>query len=272
MSSDRQSFERVVVHSKPVPDRVVLAGVSSEYREITVAGPLADHFYCMWVHCLKPKQVGQITVVPDGCVDIVWVDGRMEIIGPHIGAHLVPITQSRNVVGMRFRPGAATQWLRAPMSELVGRRVDAREFFGFSAQDIAQRVSNAQSMALRGKVLARSLSRFALELPAAPAEMTFIFDALQNCSTGKGLSIVLERLSISPRTLRRRCETAFGYGPKTLDRILRFRRFMNLARQEGATLAELALEAGYADQPHLTREARRLSNLQPTSVMAQLRG
>jgi AraC-like DNA-binding protein len=85
------------------------------------------------------------------------------------------------------------------------------------------------------------------------------------------MAILLERLDTSPRTLRRRCQETFGYGPKTLDRILRFQRFLRLARHSaGPRLVELAFAAGYADQAHLTREVRRLSGLSPKTILAQL--
>ncbi|TGS79232.1 AraC family transcriptional regulator, partial [Mesorhizobium sp. M3A.F.Ca.ET.175.01.1.1] len=59
-------------------------------------------------------------------------------------------------------------------------------------------------------------------------------------------------LHMSERTLRRRFDDTFGYGPKTLDRILRFHRFRRLQRQQSdASTALLAIEAGYADQAHL---------------------
>jgi AraC-like DNA-binding protein len=59
--------------------------------------------------------------------------------------------------------------------------------------------------------------------------------------------------------------------PKTLDRILRFQRFLGLARQSAEPrLADLAFEAGYSDQAHLTREVRRLSGFSPATVLRQL--
>jgi AraC-like DNA-binding protein len=61
---------------------------------------------------------------------------------------------------------------------------------------------------------------------------------------------------------------ALGYGPKTLERILRFQRFRALAaRRPYLGLAELAAVAGYADQSHLTRECRRLAGGTPTSLL-----
>jgi AraC-like DNA-binding protein len=57
---------------------------------------------------------------------------------------------------------------------------------------------------------------------------------------------------------------AVGYGPKTLARILRFRRLQALAP---APLAELALDAGYADQAHMTAEVTRLAGVPPVRFL-----
>ena len=64
-------------------------------------------------------------------------------------------------------------------------------------------------------------------------------------------------LGLSERQLRRRFADAVGYGPKTLARVLRFQRFLELAAANHDDLAGLAFAAGYADQAHLTRECRR---------------
>ena len=88
---------------------------------------------------------------------------------------------------------------------------------------------------------------------------------------GQLVDRLTDHTGMSERTLRRRCHELFGYGPKTLERILRFQRFMGLAR--GAvlqTLAGIAAEAGYADQAHLARETRELAGFTPSAVVAQL--
>jgi len=83
---------------------------------------------------------------------------------------------------------------------------------------------------------------------------------------------VCEVLGMSERTLRRRSLEAFGYGPKTLHRILRFQRFLRMARStsSGKSLAQLAMDAGYADQSHLSREARELAGMTPATVLGHL--
>jgi AraC-like DNA-binding protein len=125
----------------------------------------------------------------------------------------------------------------------------------------------------RLRSLEQALCRLAPDVDPPSPDMGFVFNALATESGGPGLAVILDRLDMSPRTLRRRCHDAFGYGPKTLDRILRFQRFMKLARHaDEPSLAGLAFEAGYADQAHLTREVRRLSGFSPAMMLSQLRG
>ena len=71
---------------------------------------------------------------------------------------------------------------------------------------------------------------------------------------------VADAVGLGERQLRRRSLAAFGYGPKTLQRVLRFQRALGLARS-GMALADVAQAAGYADQPHLANEVRVLAGV-----------
>jgi AraC-like DNA-binding protein len=78
-------------------------------------------------------------------------------------------------------------------------------------------------------------------------------------------------LGIGERQLLRRFNAAVGYGPKLLDRVLRFQRFVDRAPAvagEGEQLARAAAELGYADQAHLSRDCKRLSGLSPLALVA----
>ena len=213
-----------------------------------------------------------MAVVPDGCVDIIWIDGDLAIAGPDVGVHAVTLAPGTTVIGARFRPGVARRWLGISMAEIVGGRVSLREFWGASAHAIAQRIGDAPTTTDRIRVFEAALDRVAKAHEPAASDMGFVFNALKTRSAGPGMSAILDQLAISPRTLRRRCEDAFGYGPKTLDRILRFQRFLaRVKRGPSTTLAALAVDAGYADQAHLTREVLRLSSLTPATILSQVR-
>ena len=54
----------------------------------------------------------------------------------------------------------------------------------------------------------------------------------------------LGRLAMSERTPRRRFDESFGYGPKTLDRILRYQRFLGQVRLSQSLLQFLRWKRG----------------------------
>jgi len=102
-------------------------------------------------------------------------------------------------------------------------------------------------------------------------------EAVRNLMPWRGGPAALPALlSISGRQLRRRCRAAVGVGPKELHRILRFQAFVarvqaSIARQgpSDGDLARWAVEAGYHDQAHLSRECRRLVGVTPGEFLAQ---
>ncbi len=75
---------------------------------------------------------------------------------------------------------------------------------------------------------------------------------------------VAAELGVSARQLHRRVSDAVGYGPKLLTRVLRFRRLQALPP---APLVELALDAGYADQSHMTAEVTQLAGVTPVRFL-----
>ncbi|MFC7740774.1 helix-turn-helix domain-containing protein [Nocardiopsis composta] len=75
---------------------------------------------------------------------------------------------------------------------------------------------------------------------------------------------------LSERQLRRLLLDHTGLGPRALQRVARLQRFLRAADTgPDRPLADLALIAGYADQPHLTREVRRMSGLTPAALFTE---
>lgn len=251
---------------------VLASAATTQYQERRPTAALDHHIQCVWSTSLAEDQAAALAVVPDGCIDLTWINGDLVVAGPDVSVAASPITEGNSVVGVRFRPGAARNWLRLPMSEIVGTRLPLSEFWGGRAHTISARIGDASSTAERMRILEATLGEMAADIAPPERAMGFVFNALKSDSGGRGLSIVLERLDVSARTLRRWCHASFGYGPKTLDRILRFQRFLNFASADGGdSLAGLAFEAGYADQAHLTREVRSLSGFSPATILSQLR-
>ena len=205
--------------------------------------------------------------MPDGCVDILWTGETLCVAGPDTHPILEQVQPGRRVVGVRFRPGAAYPWLGVPLSEILNVRVPLAEFWKRDAGELADHASRAPHPGAVVEVLQRALlDRLATVGPADRQIALLRAHALtkQPVSNFGGLS---------ERTLRRRCLDTFGYGFKTLQQILRFQRLFGLAAlTTHIELANLAADAGFADQAHMSREVRRLCGVTPAALIAQLYG
>ena len=157
----------------------------------------------------------------------------------------------------------------------VDRRIPLKEFWGADACRVAAQASEARDVGALVRTIESALTRRAPSIPARRPDMHAAFELLSaGAPSGKALIPWLAgQLALSERTLRRRFDAAFGYGPKTLDRILRFQRFLKRLRGTcNGSMAGLAMEAGYADQAHLGRESRRLAVTTPQRIAALLAG
>ena len=247
-------------------DKSVLAGVAGVYREEAPPEPLHPHFRCLWQHTVDPGPSGQIAVVPDGCVDLVWQGEGLFVAGPDVVASHPDLKAGAELIGVRFQPGAAVSWLGLPMREIVGRQIDLTEVWGPRARALAERLGGGRNQAVRVEEFQRALIGMLGQIAAPAREMRAAFAMIERGGQTHGLA---HRLNLSERTLRRRFDEHFGYGPKMLERILRFQRFLTLARQEAMPLAEIAVAAGYTDQPHLNRDTLALSGRTPGRILQE---
>lgn len=248
----------------------ILAKGVGIYREEPLAGPLSDHFSHVWFHHLSDI-CGRMAVVPDGCSDLILVEGQLFVVGPDQTAAFPAIASGSTIVGLRFRPGSAMHWLKTPLSHLVGQTVPLEAFWGRQALEIEDRLAECGA-ADRLEILLRTLRQQAATVERPHAEMRALFCWLSQSDPRRAsIRRFAASSAVSERTLRRRSLDSFGYGPKTLERVLRFQRLLTLmGRQKPVQLADFAAESGYADQAHMSREVRELSGLTPREICAQL--
>jgi AraC-like DNA-binding protein len=206
-------------------------------------------------------------ILPDGGVDLLWRTGRLLVAGPDRDAFLSPVA-GETIVGLRLLPGVAGPVLGFPASELLGLRVPLGDVWHLDGLD--ERLATLEPPASRRAELERALLERRAEIGSPDPLVRAATDRLGVPAARVGP--LSDELGTSERQLRRRFHDAVGYGPKTLDRILRFQRFVARARALAAgeeELARVAAELGYADQAHLSRDCSRLSGLTPRDLVAE---
>jgi AraC-like DNA-binding protein len=234
------------------------------YREWLPPAYLRASVACYWIS-VTPLGHGPAvaSVMPDGCTDLIWQSGIGAFIaGPDTGPAPTRLPAGTVLVGVRFWPGAGGPALGVPLSELRDQRVDVA--------DCLPRLAGQLSADLTPERALSVITAACHDFVAAGPPDNLVRHATNLLADGHtSVAGLCATLALSERQLRRRFDNAAGYGPKTMQRVLRFRKVLaQLTVAPQADLATLAVQIGYSDQAHLTRETRRLAGLTP-SVLAQ---
>jgi AraC-like DNA-binding protein len=227
------------------------------YREFRPPAGLEAAVACLWENDAKQGRVQR--VVPDGCLDLIWLaDRELVIAGPDTGPRFVTLPARTRSSGIRLRPGAGGAFLGLPASEVRDQQVRAEVVFGAEAARLEDRLAAAgpafrmrllSSVVARRGVVPDPLVRAAARRLAAPKTR---------------VAEVAAELGVSERQLHRRTVAAVGYGPKFLGRVARLRRLVALP---DCSLAVRAFAAGYASQAHMSDEVRALTATTPVRFL-----
>ncbi|MFB9923219.1 helix-turn-helix domain-containing protein [Amycolatopsis halotolerans] len=241
------------------------------YRESPPPEPLRRLVRCRW----ESVEPGPKRIVPDGCVDLVAGHGEVFVAGPDTAAWTSVFPPGTRLRGLRFQPGAAAAMLGVGADELRDSRISLTDLWNHRGATLADEI-------LSGRDLADAMADVATEQAAAADPVVERMLARLTAEAARDAEIPGrgERTSRSAgppagagrseRQARRLFTLAVGYGPATYRRVLRLQRAIALAPAT-ATLADLAVAAGYADQSHLTRECRTLTGLTPSAYFPLLR-
>jgi AraC-like DNA-binding protein len=172
----------------------------------------------------QPGQAAARTglVLPDACSDLIWERGvGAYVAGPDTGPARPMIKPGTVIVGIRFRPSAGGQVLKTPLSEIANQRVPLADLL----PPVARRLSSALDPAeAADRVLAITVGLIA---DGAPDRAMARAAVLLRDPAARAEAVAAE-IGLSERQFRRRSQAAAGYGPKTLQRVLRFHRFVRL--------------------------------------------
>ena len=221
---------------------------------------------------------------PDGAVEImvhlgtplVEVRGdkrrlehpRSAVVGHLVGPVLLEPRGPVRVAAARLRPSAVGPIFRLPAHELVDETLAAEELLGRPGRLLVERVASADDPLLE---LAEAIH----ELVRDARRSELACRAERKISEARGqlkLVRLAQALGTSPRSLQRHFRDQLGISPKRFATLRRFEETCRrLRRSPPASLVDIALSSGYADQAHFTREFRSLIGVPPRRWLAKRR-
>lgn len=240
------------------------------------AFPETSLFEGAWCLSLPPGEQVQ-EIAPDGCCELIVhrgrpplelrADGEAEQPGALIYGPLTRVLELRpqgalDMMGLRFRSWAigafcpdpfALRNRAQPLEMVIGREVAGLLFrsaeagfqaFGKAARDgLAPAATPPREQAL--------LEQLAKELVVHP---------------GAEIADLVHWSGKTQRTLGRYYRRCAGLTPGEYLRLRRFQRARTAIKQGATDLAGVAVDAGYADQAHMTRDFRRLAGRTPVQL------
>ena len=237
------------------------------YREFAPgedAGRLVERY---WV--LEGAAPGTVQrVVPDGRPELIlnlgqpfeslqnghWAtQPRCFIAGQLTGPLLLRAPGVTRILGVRFRPGGASQLLGVPMQELTDRVVPAHDL-------------GLASLAERASLPDVECALLALERGRSDS---LVDEAARLLTLSPDVGAAASLLGVSARQLERRFKARVGVSPKYFARIRRFQRVFHALEDAGAGgWVDAAAACGYDDQAHLIRDFRTFAGEPPSHLLA----
>jgi AraC-like DNA-binding protein len=238
--------------------------------ELPPPAPLAELVLCLWRRRF-PSDVPCVIqpTLPDGCIDLVSMNGGpVYVMGPETVGVSHVVSGGTDIVGLRLRPGVGARVFGGAVGELVDAGAPLLDLAGAPAVRGGTRHTLADSSPDH-----RPLIDALLPLIAAAGPDDGVAWGVGWLARHPAASIddLCRHLGWSSRETRRRFTTALGFGPKVMQRMLRFQRALLLAelgyRHPHPPLGALAAAADYTDQPHMTREFRALAGATPGELL-----
>jgi len=179
-------------------------------------------------------------------------------LGPQRGVHIqMPLASLAAVIG-------------APVAALANRVVPLADLIGKDARDLGHRLGSAAQCHAQFDLLDAFLVRRLADAP--PPDRAVAWAIAQLGRPGPPTVQALAReIGWSRKHLAQRFAAVTGFSPQRYRSLARFERFSAaIAARPDESLAMLAIDAGYHDQPHMSREVQAFGAMTPGELRRRL--
>jgi AraC-like DNA-binding protein len=261
----------------------------SFYRAIPPPQALRPFIHSLWIYDgYRPPHLLD-RVLPTGTLEIVvpiggkrlsWRelsghDGTCRtalVSGPRRIAFDVPTAPQGRLVGVHFHPGGAWPLLATPMDALADQHHPLEDLLGASARELAERLDDAASDTERLAMLSAFFLEHARSRRASHPAVTSMLRRAALGSSDVAIATEVAASGLSHRRFIELFRREVGLTPRDFLRVKRFQRALGIAARSGRAGADLACEAGYADQSHWILECRKHAGLSPRELLEKQRG
>ncbi|MCA1635610.1 MAG: AraC family transcriptional regulator [Acidobacteria bacterium] len=224
-------------------------------------------------------------VLPNGAIELIFnFDNPHKLLNKHNHAKfelfrscwiaglqesplLIEPTGQTNLLGIRFRPGGATPFLRLPVFELSNRVIECEQVFGGWITELHERLFFAKRDRDKVRLVETGLMQ-QLDRERIDPLVEFVLPKLHSADSRRTVAELSRSSGFSNKHFITRFKKSVGTTPKLLARILRFQSVIHLVKDRAqVNWAEVAQRCGYYDQAHMIKDFQSFSTSTPTDYL-----
>jgi len=190
-----------------------------------------------------------------------WLAGLQS--GPMVSAQ----PPRQDVMGVRLCPAGAYALMEGPMREISELVVDLEDLVGRAAGELAERCYDAASVEERLRRAADWVAERVTKARGVDPAIAWAAGRIEQSGGAVSIAELRWQTALSKTRLAAPFGEQIGLAPKLYSRVVRFRRATAMLQKGAQPLIEVALAAGYYDQPHMNAEFRELSGLSPREFL-----
>ncbi|HEY8458512.1 MAG TPA: helix-turn-helix domain-containing protein [Actinopolymorphaceae bacterium] len=221
-----------------------------------------ERFWAVHWDLTEPYEVG---LIPQPCVNLTFLPvlgAEVHGVGTRTSKH--PLVGRGQVFGVKFRPGGFAAYRHVNAAAFTDRSTPMREVFGASADELADAVLATPDDERRIELVTKYLRQRMTVDDTTYQQVLRAVSTMLDDRTITRVDQAAERCGMSPRTMQRLFRRYIGVGPKWVIR--RYRMHDAAERLASGTVgdpAALAVELGWFDQAHFTRDFSALIGMSP---------
>jgi AraC-like DNA-binding protein len=228
-----------------------------------------SHFYTFEAGDMKDTPVA----VPDGCVDLLFDcdndNPNVEVYGTPLEAMEISLVTDHRYFGVRYKPGVLPNFLNISAGELTQNHYSLNDLFPDSNQLLEQIYGKKEflaQVAFFHQFMNQKVQRDHSQIT------NNIIQEIYKRDGNLKIKELEKTTGFSLRTLQRKFQDDMGMSPKTYSRIVRCQSAIyKINHDDKMIFSDLALDLGFADQPHFLKEFKKLVSTTPLSYQGKVK-
>jgi AraC-like DNA-binding protein len=189
------------------------------------------------------------------------------LVGQQLGPIVTAQPDRHHVLGIRLRPAGAYGLLGAPLRVVTGLVVELEDLVGASVHELVERCRDATAVETRFGIVTTWLAARLGGARRPDPTVAWAADEIDAHDGAIAIAALRKETGLSKTRLAAAFRDQIGVTPKIYARLVRFRRALAMVEGGAGALADVALAAGYYDQPHFNAEFRELTGQSPRELL-----